>query len=350
MKKICLSFIVMLALGAVAPLQAMEIYQTKDELLLYPTSCQDVARIAQLFGDDDTQEQSGAKTEKENDGTNGPRTFHEQEFSVAQAKLTAYVREVNWKTGFNLTLRDANWFERLKVVCTGVVNYSKPFRVQLDSIDPDIDEHLEEAADQAIDALKQTVTNATFHKAAKLTLHGLGNAMITNKPFLLLLIDEDTYDNLVKEPNSQIEELADNMYQFFAYRAAYMGEDYNKNTPHLLGVARLGKGDAINTWANMNQFATKMYQLEKENKLTPETEKSIHIWKLNAIFQRIKRKVDVEKKAAKMAAKKPENKTWIKEQSKANPKRLSKKQAARQLLQRSTEKEIKALMDKYLTK
>ena len=151
-------------------------------------SCQDISRLAEIF-DDDPEIKPAVKEYS----THTPRTFSEQDFSVAQAKLIAFVRDVNWKTGMNLTLRDATFFQRLKMVCTGINNYTKPFRVQFSQYDPNMDEHLEALENAAIDALEEHVTDATFNQASKLSTRGIHDAIVTDKPFLLLILDEQTY-------------------------------------------------------------------------------------------------------------------------------------------------------------
>ena len=359
MKKIYVCLAAMFALLIAYPAQAkMEFYQAEDGSIIVEGTCEDVSQFTQLFDettDDDTTGQSDTPSTdpqedpQEDPQVNVPKTFHEQEFHVAQSHLIAYVRDVNWKTGYNLTLRDANWINRLKMVCTGAWNYSKPFRVQLEAYDPNLDQHFQQVEDAAFDALAKSVTNATFHKAAKLSLRGVYNAVITEHPFLLLIINEDTYQSLVEE-DPQIQDLADNMYKFFVYRAAYMGTEYDSNTDELVRVYKIGKGDALHTWAVFAQFAEKMYQLDTANKLTVEQEKNIHIWKLNSILEKIRRKVQVEKRAAKIAAKDPQNKQWLNEQNETNAKKPSVDQEARKLLQTYTEAQIKALISKYLGK
>ncbi len=345
MKKIKILLCCLAVSFGITPIGAMGFYQDSDgSIILEMDDCRDQNRVLQLFDEE---------PETQDKATEGrpliPMTFQEQDFQVAQSKLIAFVRDVNWKTGFHLTLRDATFFQRLKMVCTGINNYTKPFRVKLESFDPDLDTHLEQIENSAIDALQEKVTDATFYNAAKLSIRGIHDAIVTDKPFLLLLIDEGTYKLLVSF-DPQIQDLANSMYQFFAYRSVYMGEEFNQNTKPLIKASLLGKGDAVHTWAIMATFAAKMFELAENNQLTPDQEKHNHIWRLRATMAKIKRNVKVERRAAEIAAKDPGNKAWLKQINNENPKKPTLDQEARQLLQKMTEREVKALIGKYLGK
>lgn len=334
------------------PLHAMNIYLGEDgSYYAEATQCRDLQVLQELAAAElskatKTAKKSNSEEQKNGENLPTPKTFQEQDFQIAQSKLIAFVRDVNWKTGFHLTLRDANFFQRLKILCTGINNYTKPFRVKLQEFDPDADKHLEELEDAAIDALQQKVTDATFYNAAKLSIRGIHDAMITKKPFLLLLIDEQTY-KLILEHDPEVQDLANNMYQFFTYRAAYMGEEFNENTTPLIRASKLGAGDAIHTWALMATFAKKMFDYQENNSLTPEQEKNTHIWSLRATMAKIKRNIKVEKKAASLALKDPENKSWLKDMNNTNRKKPTLEQEARKLLQNSSADDIKKLIGKY---
>lgn len=339
---VCLCLVLCLS----TPIHAMDFFQDPDTgtLFVESNSCQDMYRLSQVFGD---------KT-NEDVLPNGPSqahavlpTFHEQNFQYAQEKLIAFVRDMNWKTGLHLTLRDASFFQRLKMICSGVNTYTKPFRLQLSIHDPQADEHLAQLENAAIDALQEKVTDATFHKVAKLSIRGLHTAIITNKPFLLLLIDEDTYHQLV-EIDPAIQDLADNLYKFFAYRAVYMDEEYNQNTKALIKVSKIGDGDAVQTWAIMATFAEKMYWLDQEHQLNPDQESHNHIWRLRATLSKIKRHVEIEKRAATLALEQnPSYRKWLNEQNNTNRKKPTLDQEAVMMLKSLTEKQIRDLIEKY---
>ncbi len=348
-----LSCIAVAACLLFAPAHAMNIYQAPDgSIILETTSCQDEQRLWQV-AEENTEHQTLAEPDEpvtpQDEPASGPMKFSEQDFNVAQSKLIAFVRDVNWKTGVHLTVRDANIFQRIKMVCTGILTYTKPFRAKLDAIDPNADTHLEELEDFAIKELEKGITMATFRHAAKLTAWGIHDAIIGDRPFLLLVIDEDTY-NTVVELDPKVKELADNMYTFFAYRAAYMSHEYDKNTDELIRLARYGKGDAVNTWALFAQFAAHMYELDKQNDLTPDQEKEIHLWKLNALIQKVHHKVQVEKKAAKIAYKNPDNAALMEEINQETPKNPTIKQEAEAWLQKATQEQVKDLLRRYYGK
>ena len=69
-------------------------------------SCQDIYRLKEVF---DEAPEAVASVQEASETTDVPPTFSEQDFQVAQGKLIAYVRDVNWKTGLHLTLRDATF-------------------------------------------------------------------------------------------------------------------------------------------------------------------------------------------------------------------------------------------------
>ena len=381
MKKICVCLLAACALLASFPAQAMEFYQTGRGDIIIEGTCQDMSNIARLFDDDPEKTTSNESGDSGDSGdpvgptpSQVPLTFSEQEFSIAQEYLIAYVRDVNWKTGFNLTLRDLSWLKRLKVVCTGAWNSAQSFRLKLEKYDPDMDTHFQQIEDDLFDALTHGVTDAAFSQAAKLSLSGVYNAMLTTHPFLLLLINEATYKELLDNPEVEavarkiilneeleadesqvtdaplIQQLADNMYRFFVYRAVFMGEEYNNNTLPLIRVAELGKGDAFNTWAMFAQFGERMYKFEQANQLTPDTEKNIHIWKLNSIMVGINQRIKVKKRAAKIAVKDPENKKLLDKLNETDPKTPTLDQRAKKYLSKLSKEEVLYLLRTYLGK
>ena len=292
------------------------------------------------------------------DGESGQTTalqkFSEQDFDIAQAKLIAFVREVNWDTGFNLTLRDATFFQRLRMVFSGVNVYTQPMRVNLNAVYPDLENQLNELEDELVGVLQEYVTASTFDQAVELSLLGLRYAILTDKPFILLFLDEGQYKELLAmdkrlhpQEDSAIETLANNLYAFFAYRAVYMDNKYNTNTDKLIKIANMGKGDAPHTWEKLAEFAARMYTYDASNDLDPDEERNIHIPQLEFAMRRVKHNLAVEKKAAKIAYKDPANADIVKEAKSEGPKRPSLEEEALQLLQRSTKEQIKEMILKH---
>ncbi len=336
----------LLACALFTPLQAMNIYQTPNgRIFVETTSCQDKQRLWQA-AEENTEPQTLAEQDEpdtpQGDPAASPLKFSEQDFNVAQSKLVVFVHAVNWKTGIHLTSRDANLMRRIKTACAEIVAAEE-------SLDPDTKAYLIEVQDGIIDEIEKGITRSAFRQLAKMTTWGIHDAIVTDQPFLLLIIDEETYKEIVAL-DPKVQELADNMYTFFAYRAAYMGDGYDQNTDELINLSRYGKGDAVSTWALFAQFATYMYELQQQNDLTPELEKEAHLWKLNAFVQKIHQKVKVEKKATKMARKDPNNAALMEKIKKEMPRKLSTKKQAQQLLQEATQEQVEELLRRRYSK
>ena len=341
---------------------SLSFYQDKKgNVIVEGTSCEDFSRMMQLVDENPTaglpnMQEPLIKNQPEDDPTvpatpklrkdGTPFTIDGIPFYQLQNTLLSYVRDVNWKTGFHFTLRDASFFERLKMVCSGAISYTKPLRIQLDELDPDLDKHLEDASNSAVDALAEAAVRDSFQELVSLSLTGLEHAVVTDKPFLLLAIDANTYDALVKR-NPLIAELMDNMYVFFSTRATQMPPEFDANTPALLKIAKYGKGDALRTFEVLAQFATKMHELHQKALLTQQQEKDIHIWRLRTAFERIARKLKIEKKAAKIAYKNPENQQLLNEISNEEKRKPTVKQEAVKLLRSYNQQQIKELLRKY---
>lgn len=334
----CISLL--LCLCAVSA-QAVSFYKRPNgDIIMEVSTCEDAERLWELMEENKTPR----PPEKEAQSLFAPQKFSEQDFNVAQAKLIAFVRDVNWKTGFHLTMRDANFFQRMKMVCTGVLSYTKPYRINLSS---DLEDAIGQITDQAIGALEDYSTHAIYENAVALSLQGVRTTILTEKPFMLLVMDEGTYKELVAL-DPQIQELMDNIYAFFAYRSAYMGEEFNANIDELIDMANLGEGDAPATWNILASYAQEMYALYAANDLTPEQEVNIHIpQKLKFPLEKVHRHIKVEKKAAKIAYKDPNYQALVQQVKAEGPKKPSIKQEALQLLDNSTDEEIKELIRKW---
>lgn len=344
---LCCCFLAMSAMAAT-------FYQNPEgEIIMELSTPEDAGRLLALFG----ERAPVLLTEGEDGKTITPQTFSEQDFNVAQAKLIAFVRDINWKTGFNLTMRDVNFWQRLKMVFTGITVATQPMRVNLNTIYPGLEDELGNLEDQLVDALQNYAEASTFDRAVALSLLGLRFAILDDKPFLLLFIDEGQYKELIAldkrlepEKDSAIEKLMNNIYTFFSYRSIYMDKGYDANTEKLIDVAKLGEGDAESTWEKMAEFATNMYNLDKTNDLTPETEANLRIPRLEFAMRRVKHNIKVEKKAAKIAYKDPNNADLVAEAKSEGPQNPNLEQEARELLKTLTRNQIKMLMLKYCIK
>ena len=353
MRLFCLS--ILLSIAALSA-QAATFYQQPDgEIIMELSTPADATRLLTLFGNKKPSPLPG----EEGGQPLVPLTFSEQDFNLAQAKLIAYVRDVNWKTGFNLTLRDAGFFRRLKIIFTGVMEYTRPYRMSVSAVYPDLENQLADMEDELITVLQDYATATAFDKAIELSLIGLRYAILTDKPFLLLFVDEGQYNELINldkrlQPDkaSAIESLMNNMYKFFAYRAVYMENGYEQhgydtNTEQLIKIANMGDGDAPHTWEKLAEFAEKMYTYEAKGDLDPGKERDIHLPRLEYAMRRVKHDLDVEKKAANIAYKDPAYEEVVIEAKQEGPKQPTLKEEALQLLQRSTKEQIKEMILKH---
>ena len=351
-------FSVLLSMAALS-VQAATFYRQPDgEIIMEVSTPEEATRLLTLFG--------GKKTntlpEEEGGQPLVPLTFSEQDFNLAQAKLIAYVRDINWKTGFNLTLRDAGFFRRLKIIFSGVMEYTRPYRMSVSAVYPDLENQLADMEDELITVLQDYATATAFDRAIELSLIGLRYAILTDKPFLLLFVDEGQYKELIDldnrlHPNepSAIESLMNNLYKFFAYRAVYMENGYEQhgydaNTEQLIKIAKMGEGDATHTWEKLAAFAEKMYVYEAKGDLDPGKEHDIHLPRLEYAMRRVKHNLDVEKKAADIAYKDPAYQDIVIEAKEEGPKNPTLEQEALKWLQEHTRDEIKEAILKHKMK
>ncbi len=262
-----------------------------------------------LFGKDD---ESGYTRESheflQNVDFNGTTDFDD----VQEAFLT-FVRDVNWKTGLKLTYRDMSVFRRFRMACSGINSLTKPLRINLESHIGSMDDMAEMFSDELVQDLENMARKYSFDKMTKLTLAGLGIAIEVKNPFLLLLLDEDTFNKLV-EINPNILTLYKDMYNFFKTRAILMpGEEYDANTPELIRVSKYGKGDAFTTWSIMAEFAKNSLEDERAGTLDANSEKHIRIYLLEKKMSELRWNICVEKRAVELAVKDPQNAALVEE-------------------------------------
>ncbi len=384
-KLVLLVAIILLGLPAAA---AVNFYRADNgKIMAEATTCQDVARLADLVGlpgdedditttvstttitstEDLTPTQAGVQTvlqavlgkdeeapTRENTSSSVisndlADTITIDNFNEHQEALLTFVRDVNWKTGLQLTWSDMSIFRRLRMVCTGVNQLTKPVRVNLEAYTGSLDSTIENTSDDAVEALANAARNHSFLHMAKLSLVGLVDALDKENPFLLLALDEETYSKLVeREPN--VQTLFEDMYTFFKIRSVLLGTDYNSSIKDLVRVSKIGKGNYFKTWHVLAEYAQKMLVLERQDKLTPQDEKEVHIWRLNSTMEYIREYGRVEKRAAEILAQDPKNASLIEHMQQNNKKKPSLDDKARKLIEKSTQDEIKRLLEKYIVK
>ncbi len=292
-----------------------------------------------VSSDEDLQSQSfrGVSAHVEN-------LLDEANFEEWQDSFITFVRDVNWKTGMYMTFRDYSLFRRLKMACSGINQMTKPLRLNLESYTGSLDQTIEKATDAGVDKLAQAARGHSFDAMSKLSVVGLAIAIEKENPFLLLAMDEETYNKLV-EVEPKIAKLFEDMYTFFAIRSVRLG-DYGNNIKALIDITKLGKGDAFNTWHVMAEYAKKMLELDRQGKLSPDDEKQIHIWRLESSMRYVREQVRIEKRAAELAYEDPQNASLIKEVKEGPKQKPSLDEKARELLRKSTQDEIKHLIRK----
>lgn len=386
MKKIVLFLLsILLSFPAMA---SVSFYQEKTgEIVMEVTDCESIARVMKLVevpddppGTGTEDEQNPTQDEKQSDVSDPVATgvttlvdaligeepedndnkkeehgissetedlLDASSFQERQDSFITFVRDVNWKTGMHVTFRDYNFFFRLKMACLGITQLSKPLRVKLDAYTDELDETIEKVANAGIDKLAQAARSHSFSAMTKLSVIGLAIAIEKENPFILLALDENTYNHVVAyEP--RVATLFEDMYTFFKIRSVRMG-DYDKNLKELIRVSRIGKGDSFNTWHIMAEYAKSMLELKRQGALNVQDERDVHIWRLESSMDYIKEQVRVEKRAAKIAAKDPNNAQLMQEISREPKKKPSLNDKAKALLRKSTPEEIKHLIRKYIS-
>ena len=274
----------------------------------------------------------------------------ETDFEDLQETLLAYVKDVNWKTHLRITYRDLSWIKRLGMACKGVVGITKPARISLESWTGNLDQHIEQGIDAFTNTISAAARGHAMREMTHLSLLGLVDAVDTQNPFLLLLVDRQTFDEMVAlEP--KVATLYKDLYTFFKIRAIRMpGEQYDDNVPALIRVSELGKGNYFETWELMAKFARRMEELDGKGALNPQDEKDIHIIRLEGAVRFVQEKTNVERRAAEIAMADPKNMNIVQELKHGEKKKPSLDEKAIQLLQTLTEDEIKKLIFKYKMK
>ena len=270
-------------------------------------------------------------------------------FDNYRKELLVYVRDVNWKTGLQLTWSDMSFFRRLRMACTGFSQMNQPARVEVESYTGSLDSTIENVADSAVEALSNSSLNHAFAKVVKLSVSGLVDVLDKENPFLLLAIDDETYEFLV-EKNPQVKTLFEDMYTFFKIRSVLLSPKYGINIPSLVRMSKIGKGNYFKTWNAMSAYAKIVLDLDEQNDLTPQDEKVSYLWRLNGVMEYIREEGRVEKLAAKILAQDPQNAALIQEMQQNNKKKPSRADKARKLIEISTQDEIKRLLEKYIVK
>ena len=272
------------------------------------------------------------------------------DFEDLQEILLAYVQDVNWKTHLRLTYRDLNIFQRFAMLCKGACRIAKPATSKLAPFLGNIEQNLENLSDELANKLAESSRGRTFDRAMRLSVVGLINAVDVKNPFILLLVNHDTFEEMVRiEP--KVGELYKNMFIFFKIRATRMaGAEYDKNTKALIRISEIGKGNYFQTWEKMAQFALASMEQDRQGLLNAQDEKDIQINRLEAAMHFIKEQTRIEARAAEIAKKDPKNAAMVYELEHGPKKKPSLDEKALDLLETLTPDQIKALIFKYCIK
>lgn len=202
------------------------------------------------------------------------------DFDAIKGEMIKDIKAINWKTGYNISARDMNVWNRIKFVCgrltsaaTADMQISAPgFSAQ------EIEEGLNNLSSQVLDSVQCYIFDKKMKHEVRYTPEGLYWEIITNKPFLLLTINGEVYKVLENVENNLIEQygrapkdrllgvLVKNMAKFFDYRAKFqlMNRDFSSNTNELRKMAKFGDGDAWSTWNLLADHTIRMNLLLNE--------------------------------------------------------------------------------------
>jgi hypothetical protein len=211
-------------------------------------------------------------------------------FEEIKGKMILDIQTVNWKTGYNITAQDKNFWQRLQYVagqCSAVAS-SIPAVSMFTAIAGE--ENVKKAIDQGTKKLVKKVECIIFDakekKELRWTLEGLYFEIITKKPFLLLTLNDTVYAAL-EETEKEIllangktmddrllGILVKNMEKFFDLRAKFymVSNDFRNNTQKLLKISSKGFGDAWSTYKVLADHSLRMNNALAQHTLTDHFE------------------------------------------------------------------------------
>ncbi len=182
------------------------------------------------------------------------------QFDLRQEHLSAWVKDVNYHTRVGLTERDRRPLVTVLNLIT--LGLSSMF---MDQLTYGISTRVVTIMSDEIDHLKTEGTHEYVAKGLpRLAVEELYDR-IKEKPFLLLLVGSEEYEELCRL-HPKVKELFENMYIFFHNRAIVLGEDFNKNIPEIERISRDGKGDPFRTWNLLAQYTLRQQETAKLEK------------------------------------------------------------------------------------
>ena len=157
---------------------------------------------------------------------------------------------------------------------------------------------------------------------------------IKQKPFLLLYISEEEFNELCKL-HPKVEQLFNNMYIFFHHRSVVLGEDFNQNIEKIERISRAGKDDVFKTWELLAQYTLRELETAKQEKLALQS--------LQYLFTSLKQENQVDKEVRRILRKKGVIPSKQEMRKKRRP--VSVRQKALQIIQQTPQEE---LIEKYM--
>ncbi len=207
------------------------------------------------------------------------------------------IRNVNWKTGYNISARDLTFWDRLAFVCGRVSDNFVVPAISTMGIPEGLisSEEMKAVADSSVQqltkALEYAVMDSKLKHEVRYTPEGLYFAIITDNPFLLLTIDDDVYAVLEATEMKILKQygrtkddrllgiLFQNMHTFFDLRAKFenINPKFRENTKALLKMSKQGAGDAWSTYKLLADHMIRLNELLNQHVLTDDYEKNTFI-------------------------------------------------------------------------
>ena len=214
----------------------------------------------------------------------------DDDFDAIKGDMIRDIQALNLKTGYNISARDFSLWDKIKFVC-GRVTTASTANMQISApgfSSEEIAQGLNNLAQSALNSAQCYIFDRKLKREVRYTPEGLYWEIITNKPFLIVTLDEEVYKVLEKVEKSIIEQygrtdkdrllgvLVKNMAKFFDLRAKFysMNRSFSKSTDDIMKMTKYSKGDAWSTWKVLADHTFRMnLMLNEEHLLSVEYEK-----------------------------------------------------------------------------
>lgn len=181
------------------------------------------------------------------------------DFDSIRGRIIRDIQRVNWPTGYQISQADMSFKQRFQQLfgkaCTFAVPainaYGSAYGVSVS------EQKAKEAGDKLAENIQYAMLDSKLKKEVRYTPEGLYFAIITNKPFLFLTLDDEVFHNLLKVEDNLIKQYGRsdkdrllvqmllNMEKFFDLREKFhQDDDFIENTKQLYKFTKLSAGDA----------------------------------------------------------------------------------------------------------